>query len=60
MKLDNLKRTLETCRDFHEEKGNETRVKQIEEHIKKVSINHLENDTKTNGLYLGQSKNNEL
>ena len=56
MKLTNLHNTLLTCIDYHEAKGNGTRVNQLREQLERVNNNHLENDNKTNGLYLGQSK----
>ena len=56
MKLNNLKKTLDTCIEYHLERGNETRVAQLREQKERVSNNHLENDIKTNGLYLGQTK----
>ena len=58
MKLTNLIKTLRTCKAYQSHKGNETRVKQIEEHIERVNINHLvsPDDKKINGMYLGQTK----
>jgi len=57
MKLTNLHNTLLTCIDYHEAKGNETRVNQLKEQLERVNNNHLvSTDRNVNGLYLGQSK----
>jgi len=56
MKLTNLHNTLLTCIGYHEAKGNETRVNQLREQLERVLLTKLENDNKTNGLYLGQTK----
>jgi len=56
MKLTNLHNTLLTCIDYHEAKGNETRVNQLREQLQRVLLTKLENSIETNGLYLGQTK----
>ena len=56
MKLTHLEKTLKTCIEKCEEWGRITRTAQLKEQLERVNNNHLENEIKTNGLYLGQSK----
>lgn len=56
MKLTHRIRTQQTCIEYYEARDRKTKVQQLKEELEIIFNNHLENDTKTNGLYLGQSK----
>jgi len=56
MKLTHLEKTINTMIDYYTRRDRPTRVEQLKEWKERVNNNHLENEIKTNGLYLGQSK----
>ncbi len=53
MKLEHLQRTLTTCIEYHTQRGNDTKVKQLQANIEKVANKRLEDVKDFNGLYLG-------
>ena len=53
MKLEHLQRTLTTCIEYHVQRGNDTKVKQLQARIEKVAKKRLEDVKDFNGLYLG-------
>ena len=53
MELKHLINTLTLCVEYHTKRGNETRIKQLENQLEKVKGKRLEDVTDFNGLYLG-------
>ena len=53
MELINLQKTLTTCIEYHVQRGNDTKVKQLQARIEKVAKKRLEDVKDFNGLYLG-------
>ena len=53
MKLEHLQKTLTTCIQYHTQRGNDTKVKQLQANIEKVANKRLEDVKDFNGLYLG-------
>jgi hypothetical protein len=56
MKLENLKQTTLLCIEHHKLQGNETKVAQLYEGLKRVEEKQFDNETQYNGLYMGQEK----
>lgn len=56
MKLNNLINTLKLCTEFHKERGNETKVSQLENKIEIAESKTIETSKDIKGIYLGEGK----
>jgi len=56
MKLENLERATTVCIEYHRLLGNQTKVDQLTEDLRRIETKRFDNETQYNGLYMGQEK----